>query len=65
MTALYLMSLKKRPHKRPKGLSNEKRNYITETGDFAMTGFDLVLYVAGCFIVVGIIAEIGRYIFER
>jgi hypothetical protein len=30
-----------------------------------MTGFDLVLYIAGCFIVIGIIAEIGRYIFER
>jgi len=30
-----------------------------------MTGFELVLCVAAAFVVVGIVGEIGRYLFER
>jgi hypothetical protein len=30
-----------------------------------MTGLDLVLYVAAAFVAVGIVGEIGRYLFER
>ena len=30
-----------------------------------MTGFELVLYVAAGFVAVGIIGEIGRYLFEK
>ena len=30
-----------------------------------MTGFELVLCVTAAFVVVGIVGEIGRYLFER